>query len=127
MKKRNDFDSLDEPSLIKRMIPVFAAIIIVVFLVAILLLQNNSKNKKASSKPNSNTSVTNNSTNDKDNPDDPENEMSNNGTGSTIDISQILSTGDKTKDTTYGIDVSKYQGTIDWAQVAASGIDFAMI
>lgn len=127
MKKRNDFDSLDEPSLIKRMILVFVAIIIVVFSVAILLLQNNSKNKKASSKPNSNTSVTNNSTNDKDNPDDPENEMSNNGTGSTIDISQILSTGDETKDTTYGIDVSKYQGTIDWAQVAASGIDFAMI
>ncbi|MDD2978852.1 MAG: N-acetylmuramoyl-L-alanine amidase [Hespellia sp.] len=26
-----------------------------------------------------------------------------------------------------GIDVSKYQGTIDWAQVKASGIDFAVI
>ena len=28
---------------------------------------------------------------------------------------------------TYGIDVSKFQGTIDWAQVAGTGIDFAMI
>jgi GH25 family lysozyme M1 (1,4-beta-N-acetylmuramidase) len=28
---------------------------------------------------------------------------------------------------TYGIDVSKFQGTIDWAQVAGSGIDFAMV
>ena len=28
---------------------------------------------------------------------------------------------------TYGIDVSLYQGTIDWATVAANGIDFAMI
>ena len=27
----------------------------------------------------------------------------------------------------YGIDVSKYQGTIDWAKVAADGIEFAMI
>ncbi len=31
------------------------------------------------------------------------------------------------EETTFGIDVSRYQGTIDWAQVAASGIDFAMI
>ena len=28
---------------------------------------------------------------------------------------------------TYGIDVSKYQGDIDWAKVAATGIDFAII
>ncbi|SDB49320.1 Lyzozyme M1 (1,4-beta-N-acetylmuramidase), GH25 family [Pseudobutyrivibrio sp. YE44] len=28
---------------------------------------------------------------------------------------------------TWGIDVSRFQGTIDWAQVATSGIDFAMI
>ena len=28
---------------------------------------------------------------------------------------------------TYGIDVSKYQGTIDWATVAANGIEFAII
>ena len=29
--------------------------------------------------------------------------------------------------TTYGIDVARYQGTIDWAEVAANGVDFAMI
>lgn len=28
---------------------------------------------------------------------------------------------------TIGIDVARYQGTIDWQQVAASGVDFAMI
>jgi len=33
----------------------------------------------------------------------------------------------ETEDTTFGIDVSRYQGTIDWQQVAASGVDFAMI
>lgn len=30
-------------------------------------------------------------------------------------------------DMTMGIDVSKYQGTIDWSRVKASGVDFAMI
>ena len=33
----------------------------------------------------------------------------------------------ETEDTTYGIDVARYQGTIDWNEVAQSGIDFAMI
>ncbi len=33
----------------------------------------------------------------------------------------------ETEDITFGIDVAKYQGTIDWEQVAGSGIDFAMI
>lgn len=33
----------------------------------------------------------------------------------------------ETEEITYGIDVARYQGTIDWQQVAASGVDFAMI
>ncbi len=33
----------------------------------------------------------------------------------------------ETEETTYGIDVAKYQGTIDWGQVAQAGIDFAMV
>lgn len=33
----------------------------------------------------------------------------------------------ETEETTYGIDVAKYQGTIDWRAVAASGVDFAMV
>lgn len=33
----------------------------------------------------------------------------------------------ETKEETYGIDVAKYQGVIDWAKVAKDGIDFAMI
>lgn len=36
-------------------------------------------------------------------------------------------TTQETEDITFGIDVAKYQGTIDWQQVAASGVDFAMI
>ena len=33
----------------------------------------------------------------------------------------------ETEETTYGIDVAKYQGTIDWQQVADAGVDFAMV
>lgn len=33
----------------------------------------------------------------------------------------------ETKETTFGIDVARYQGTIDWEAVAASGVDFAMV
>lgn len=33
----------------------------------------------------------------------------------------------ETEEMTFGIDVAKYQGTIDWAAVGNSGIDFAMI
>ncbi len=34
---------------------------------------------------------------------------------------------DETSEISMGIDVSKYQGTIDWAKVKASGVEFAMI
>ena len=33
----------------------------------------------------------------------------------------------ETEETTLGIDVARYQGTIDWQQVAESGVEFAMI
>ena len=33
----------------------------------------------------------------------------------------------ETDETTLGIDVARYQGTIDWQQVARSGVQFAMI
>ena len=38
--------------------------------------------------------------------------------------------GDKVKETeevTFGIDVAKYQGTIDWKQVSSAGMDFAIV
>lgn len=38
--------------------------------------------------------------------------------------------GEKVKETegqTFGIDVAKYQGTVDWAEVAQSGVEFAMV
>ncbi len=50
-------------------------------------------------------------------------------TGVSVDVQEQLLASDvaETEGTTVGIDVAKYQGTIDWEQVAASGIDFVMV
>lgn len=49
--------------------------------------------------------------------------------GTEVDVTALLSSGSvaETNQVTIGIDVARYQGTIDWTQVAASGIDFAMV
>lgn len=49
--------------------------------------------------------------------------------GAEIDIAQLVSSSsvDENSSVTHGIDVSRFQGTIDWAQVAGAGIDFVMV
>ncbi len=61
--------------------------------------------------------------------DDPETETMSTEQGTEVDVSALLSSeaAAETDEITFGIDVAKYQGTIDWAQVAASGVDFAMV
>ncbi len=60
---------------------------------------------------------------------DPETETMSTEQGTEVDVSALLSSGAaaETDEVTFGIDVARYQGTIDWAQVAASGVDFAMV
>lgn len=60
---------------------------------------------------------------------DPQNGTMSTEQGSEVDVAEILLTNGaaETSQVTMGIDVARYQGTIDWAQVAASGIDFAMV
>lgn len=48
-------------------------------------------------------------------------------TGAEVDVSRAAASENETAEATLGIDVSKYQGTIDWGQVKASGVDFAMV
>lgn len=48
-------------------------------------------------------------------------------TGAEVDVSKAAASENETTEATLGIDVSKYQGTIDWGQVKASGVDFAMV
>ncbi len=60
---------------------------------------------------------------------DPETETMGTEQGTEVDVSQLLSSGAaaETEEITFGIDVARYQGTVDWAQVASSGIDFVMV
>ena len=60
---------------------------------------------------------------------DPETETMSTEQGTEVDVSELLSSeaAAETDEITFGIDVARYQGTIDWAQVAASGVDFAMV
>lgn len=62
-----------------------------------------------------------------DDAEDPQNAgtAGNAGTGAEVTVSKTNK--DETSATILGIDVSKYQGTINWAEVKASGVDFAMI
>lgn len=60
---------------------------------------------------------------------DPQTENMSTQQGTAVDVTELLSSGAvvETEKITLGIDVARYQGTIDWAQVAASGIEFAMV
>lgn len=60
---------------------------------------------------------------------DPEDYLENGDSqGAEVDVKQFLSDNNNLQaDKAVGIDVSKYQGRINWNEVAASGIEFAMI
>lgn len=49
------------------------------------------------------------------------------GSGAAVDVGELALAEGETDELTLGIDVSKYQGTIDWEQVKDAGVDFAMI
>ena len=46
--------------------------------------------------------------------------------GADVDVKKIVAENE-TDEITIGIDVAKYQGTIDWKKVSDSGIDFAIV
>jgi len=58
-----------------------------------------------------------------------ENLISTENTTETEETIELLTAGtvSETSQETYGIDVAKYQGIIDWEEVAAQGIDFVMV
>lgn len=60
---------------------------------------------------------------------DPQSATMSTDQGTEVNVTELLSSGSvaQTDQVTIGIDVARYQGTIDWAQVAGSGIDFAMV
>ncbi len=59
---------------------------------------------------------------------DPQTEV-NSDKGQAVNVAEVVSASNvgENSSITYGIDVSRFQGTIDWAQVAGSGINYAMV
>ena len=98
-----------------------AAVVVVAIIIGIVLVVN--KSKLEDKKTNRNT-LTEEELNA-----DPEEviaQETEEESGANVDVTKIVSENE-TDEITLGIDVAKYQGTIDWQQVANSGIDFAMV
>lgn len=58
---------------------------------------------------------------------DPQAAMEPEQEGVEVQVSTVKEIASETDDLTIGIDVSEFQGNIDWDQVSASGIDFVMV
>lgn len=63
---------------------------------------------------------------------DPQNSIAGNmssQSGANVNAEDVIPevTGNETEEITYGIDVAKYQGTIDWKKVADANVDFVMV
>ena len=150
MKKFDDdleFESLnDEPRDTRFILPIIiVAVLLVIVIVALVLLGKNGKNKdtsadlvsteqsEATETETQTTEVMGNiaatESTEEVEADDPQNGNMGTDTGASVDVTALLSAGNVTEsgETTFGIDVARYQGTIDWSQVAASGVQFAMI
>ena len=96
-----------------------AIFLVSVMLVALTACKEETKPKNESSKPaNNNFTIA-----AEDDTKDPENTENNKVDGEKVDISEIQAK----KGLQNGIDVSKWQGKIDWQKVKKSGIDFAII
>ena len=140
MKKFDDdleFESLnDEPRDTRFILPIIVvAVLLVIVIVALVLL---GKNKDTSadlmSTEQSETTETETQTTEvmgtieatesaeEADADDPQGSNMGNETGASVDVTALLSAGSvaESGETTFGIDVARYQGTIDWSQVAAS-------
>ena len=151
MKKYDDdleFGSLNEDSRDSRFIVpiIIVAVLLAIVIAALVLIGKNGKNKDTSADPmateQSETTEAEAQTTEvmgtieatesaeEADADDPQgSNMVGNETGASVDVTALLSAGSvaESGETTFGIDVARYQGTIDWSQVAASGVQFAMI
>lgn len=58
---------------------------------------------------------------------DPQAALESEEEGPQVPISTVKEIASETDDLTVGIDVSEFQGNIDWQEVAQSGIDFVMV
>lgn len=141
---RNDDDLENEgyhPTVDKRLvIPVFVVALLLILIVSALLLVNRGRDsggdRQAMSQDDESDLkvMEDGGTDGTDTEDgaDPQNGMAGSmseDTGMEVNVAELLTAGDvaETEGLTVGVDVAKYQGTIDWQQVADAGIDFAMV
>ena len=147
MKKYDDdleFGSLNEDSKDFRVIVpiIIVAVLLVIVIAALVLIGKNGKNKDAGANlVATEQSETEESTDDRatesvgateiieNDAEDPQSCNMESETGASVDVTELLSAGDvaESEEITFGIDVAKYQGTINWSQVASSGVQFAMV
>ena len=147
MKKYDDdleFGSLNEDAKDFRVIVpiIIVAVLLMIVIVALVFIGKNGKNKDAGANlVATEQSETEESTDDRatesvgatenmeDDAEDPQSSNMESETGASVDVTELLSAGDvaESEEITFGIDVAKYQGTINWSQVASSGVQFAMV
>ena len=114
---------------------IISCIVLVILAVSITFLVIHSKNNKASVKDTQSNRISADEAKTekitKKEAQDPENSAntSHAATGTSVDVPSLLASKSvkEIANVTYGIDVSKYQGTIDWSKVKTAGIHFAMI
>ena len=128
MKKKR-FDSLDDSTYGSRNITRIIIAVVIIVLFGAALLAGIWMQKKNKDPMGSVGDLTTEQDTKQQDTDDPENGSMGQESGAQVDASAILtaSSAAENDQITLGIDVAKYQGTIDWSKVAASGIDFAMI
>lgn len=122
--KKDQFDDLEGESFdFRKLIPV-AVVGVILLIIIIVLVVGQLKHKDEPAAIGSTQQDT-----EEADPDDPQNSSMGKDTGVTVDATQLLSASGVAENDklTIGIDVAKYQGTIDWSQVASSGINFAMV
>ena len=126
--KKDRFDSLDDSTYGSRNIIRIIIAVVIIALVGAMLLAGFWMQKKKDQMGSVGELDTEQDTKQQDT-DDPETGSMGQENGAQVDASAILtaSSAAENDQITLGIDVAKYQGTIDWSKVAASGIDFAMI
>lgn len=140
LKKKDDLDfgSFHEKKDRRFLIPIVVALVLAFILLILLVVGNQKRNQAQKNQGDSAETIDQLDTSDTDgeikyeeDTEDPQNEGNapTLSDGASVDETQLLAASGaaETAGISMGIDVAKYQGTIDWSQVANAGIDFAMI
>lgn len=129
MDFEDDWEERDEgPHRWMKLLPVLAAAVIIVVILMVMVLRHRGSGDGEPGEGDDGGGLIENVQSTMEDESDPQNPVQQE-MGSQVDVAKLL-VSDRVQEqqrVTIGIDVSRYQGTIDWGQVAEAGIDFAMI